>query len=98
MDYFTKISELNAKKAGLIEKANALIDKGELGGELEDVKNEIKSTQGEIEKVSEIAALSEKTAKKSENKQGSRPLQLSENSSPRYATPRRVRLMKDCMP
>ena len=73
MDYFTKISELNAKKAGLIEKANALIDKGELGGELEEVKNEIKSTQGEIEKVSEIAALSEKTAKKSENKQGSRP-------------------------
>ena len=73
MDYFTKISELNAKKAGLIEKANALIDKGELGGELEEVKNEIKSTQGEIEKVSEIAALSEKSAKKSENKQGSRP-------------------------
>ena len=73
MDYFTKISELNAKKAGLIEKANALIDKGELGGELEEVKNEIKSPQGEIEKVSEIAALSEKTAKKTENKQGSRP-------------------------
>lgn len=73
MDYFTKISELNAKKAGLIEKANALIDKGELGGELEDVKNEIKSTQGEIEKISEIAALSEKSAKKLENKQDERP-------------------------
>lgn len=38
MDYFTKISELNAKKAGLIEKANALIDKGNSAGSLKRSK------------------------------------------------------------
>lgn len=62
MDYFTKLAELGKKKSALVARADALIDAGQFGEELSSLKNQITAVQSEINEVTEIAALSEKSA------------------------------------
>lgn len=63
MDYMAKINELTAQKNELIQKAEGLIDKGQLGEELADAQNQIKDLAAKIARVTDLAAASAANAK-----------------------------------